>query len=156
MDEEAGLVPASISGAVAAALACAALVAAVLRWSPPAEPTAVRFQTLWLPGVPVIWLGVPFGVWLGWQFGPLAARSVVRSAVAIVSAVLLAGTTVGYLLAVDEAFTVGAGPASLVDGLDPALIILATLVIWLAPYLMVLAVLWSLVVHLVSRRLEPE
>src|SRR5574337_463789 len=137
-------------GALASALVCAGLIAVVLRLSPPAEPTAVRFQALWLPGVPAIWIGVPLAVILGWWLGPVTLESWLRSTVAVVAAVLFAGTATAYLLAVAASVDLGAGLDALRLGLDPAVAVFGSLVLWLGPYLIVAALAWSFAVRWLS------
>ena len=141
---------ARLAGAFVAAIVCAGLIAVVLRLSPPAEPTAVRFQTLWLPGVPAIWIGAPLAVVLGWLLGPLTLESRLRSTVTAVVVVLLGGTLAAYLLAVAAAANLGGGLDAVRLGLDPAVEVLGSLVLWLGPYLVVAALAWSFVIRWLS------
>lgn len=141
---------ARLAGAFVAAIVCAGLIAVVLRLSPPAEPTAVRFQTLWLPGVPAIWIGAPLAVVLGWWLAPVAIESRLRSTVAAVVIVLLAGTAGAYLLAIAASVNLGAGLDALRLGLEPAMAVFGSLVLWLGPYLVVAALAWSFAVRWLS------
>jgi hypothetical protein len=143
---------ARILGATGAVLASAILVGAVLWLNPPNEATAVPFAAIWLPGVPVLWLGVPFVGLLGWLLGPRAVAGPWGGAARAVATILVVGTLVAWSLAALDGMGTGQALSALVGTLTVPFSTIATLVLWLGPFLMVAALSWAIAIRMVFVR----
>jgi hypothetical protein len=151
MPDEGSTRRARVLGATGAGLASATFLTAVLFLNPPTDATAVRFAATWLPGVPVVWLGVPFVVLLGWLLGPRAAASPWSGAMRAIGTLLAAGTLAAGALAMVHG-TGGGALSALADTVTVALIVFATLVLWLGPYLVVAGLSWAIAIRWVFVR----